>query len=55
MLISIAKETISKMLPNLKILEKELKKKSKKYRNIIKILIAFTIPKFKSVLKGESG
>ena len=35
--ISIAKETISKMLPNLKILEKELKKKSKKYRNIIKI------------------
>ena len=35
--ISIAKETIHKMLPSLKILEKELKKKSKDFKNIIKI------------------
>ena len=35
--ISIAQETISKLLPNLKILEKELSKKSKKFKNIIKI------------------
>jgi fumarate hydratase, class II len=35
--ISVAKETINKLLPNLKILEKELKKKSKKFNKIIKI------------------
>ena len=35
--ISIAKETLSKLLPNLNILEKELSKKSKKFQNIIKI------------------
>ncbi len=35
--ISIAKETISKMLPSLKILEKELKKKSNEFKNIVKI------------------
>lgn len=35
--ISIANETISKMLPNLKILEKELKRKSNKFKNIVKI------------------
>ena len=35
--ISVAQETISKLLPNLKILEKELAKKSKEFRNIIKI------------------
>ena len=35
--ISIAQETITKLLPNLKILEKELKKKSKEFKNIIKI------------------
>ena len=35
--ISIAKETISKMLPNLKILKKELKKKSIQFKNIVKI------------------
>ena len=35
--ISIAKETISKMLPSLKILEKELKKKSNQFKNIVKI------------------
>jgi fumarate hydratase, class II len=35
--ISVAQETISKLLPNLKILEKELAKKSKKFKNIIKI------------------
>ena len=35
--ISVAKETISKLLPNLKILEKELKKKSKEFKSIIKI------------------
>jgi fumarate hydratase class II len=35
--ISVAKETISKLLPNLKILEKELAKKSKEFKNIIKI------------------
>ena len=35
--ISIAKETISKMLPNLKILEIELKRKSNKFKNIVKI------------------
>ncbi len=35
--ISIAKETMSKMLPNLKILEKELKKKSNEFKDIIKI------------------
>ncbi len=35
--ISIAKETISKMLPSLKILEKELKQKSNQFKNIVKI------------------
>ncbi len=35
--ISIAKETLSKLLPNLKILEKELKKKSSQFRNIVKV------------------
>tara|TARA_B100001121_G_scaffold194714_1_gene170127 strand:+ start:12 stop:1400 length:1389 start_codon:yes stop_codon:yes gene_type:complete len=35
--ISIAQETINKMLPNLKILEKELKRKSKEFKNIVKI------------------
>ena len=35
--ISITKETISKMLPNLKILEKELKRKSNEFKNIIKV------------------
>ena len=35
--ISIAQETIFKLLPNLKLLEKELVKKSKEFRNIIKI------------------
>jgi len=35
--ISVAQETISKLLPNLKILEKELAKKSKGFMNIIKI------------------
>jgi len=35
--ISVAQETISKLLPNLNILEKELAKKSKKFKNIIKI------------------
>merc|ERR1712078_980960 len=34
--ISIAKETISKMLPSLKLLNKELKKKSIKFKNIVK-------------------
>jgi fumarate hydratase class II len=35
--ISVAQEAISKLLPNLKILEKELAKKSKEFINIIKI------------------
>jgi len=35
--ISIAQETIHKLLPNLKILEKELKKKTKEFKKIIKI------------------
>ena len=35
--ISIAKEAISKMLPNLKILEKELKRKSHEFKSIVKI------------------
>ena len=35
--ISVAKETISKLLPNLKILEKELKRKSNEFSSIIKI------------------
>ena len=35
--ISVAQETISKLLPNLKVLEKELAKKSKKFKDIIKI------------------
>ena len=35
--ISVAQETISKLLPNLKILEKELGKKSKEFKDIIKI------------------
>jgi fumarate hydratase, class II len=35
--ISVAQETIAKLLPNLKILEKELAKKSKEFKNIIKI------------------
>ena len=35
--ISIAKETINKLLPSLKILEKELKNKTKEFKNIIKV------------------
>jgi fumarate hydratase class II len=35
--ISVAQETISKLLPSLKILEKELAKKSKEFKSIIKI------------------
>ena len=35
--ISIAKETIKKLLPNLRILEKELKRKSSEFKNIVKI------------------
>ena len=35
--ISIASETMSKMLPNLKILEKELKRKSNQFKDIVKI------------------
>ena len=35
--ISVAKETITKLLPNLKTLEKELAKKSKEFKSIIKI------------------
>ena len=35
--ISVAKETLSKMLPNLKILEKELNRKSKEFKYIVKI------------------
>ena len=35
--ISIARETISKMLPHLKVLEEELKRKSKEFKNIVKI------------------
>ena len=35
--ISVTKETLSKLLPNLKILEKELNKKSKEFKNIVKI------------------
>ena len=35
--ISVAEETIKKLLPNLKILEKELKKKVKEFKNIVKI------------------
>jgi fumarate hydratase, class II len=35
--ISVAQETIKKLLPSLKILEKELKKKSNEFKNIIKI------------------
>ena len=35
--ISVAQETISKLLPNLKILEKELKRKSTEFKNIVKI------------------
>jgi fumarate hydratase class II len=35
--ISVAQETISKLLPSLKILEKELAKKSKEFKDIIKI------------------
>ena len=35
--ISVAQETIYKLLPNLKILEKEISKKSKKFKDIIKI------------------
>ena len=35
--ISVAKEAISKLLPNLKILEKELKRKSVEFKNIVKI------------------
>ena len=35
--ISVAQETISKLLPNLKILEKELVKKSREFQSIIKI------------------
>ena len=35
--ISIAEETMNKMLPSLKILEKELKRKSNEFKNIVKI------------------
>ena len=35
--ISVAQETINKLLPNLKILEKELNKKTKEFKDIIKI------------------
>jgi fumarate hydratase class II len=35
--ISVARETINKLLPGLKILEKELKKKTLKFKNIVKI------------------
>ena len=35
--ISVAEETIKKLLPSLKILEKELKKKVKEFKNIVKI------------------
>ena len=35
--ISVAKESISKLIPNLKILEKELKKKSIEFKKIVKI------------------
>ena len=35
--ISVAQETIKKLLPNLKILEKELNKKTQEFKNIIKI------------------
>ena len=35
--ISVAKETVDKMLPSLKTLEKELKRKSNQFKNIIKI------------------
>ena len=35
--ISVATETIKKLIPNLKVLEKELRKKSKEFRNIIKV------------------
>ena len=35
--ISIAKETINKLIPSLKILEKELKNKTKEFKNIIKV------------------
>ena len=35
--ISVAQETIKKLLPSLKILDKELKKKSKEFKDIIKI------------------
>ena len=35
--ISIAKETLSKLLPNLKLLEKELNRKSREFKNIVKI------------------
>jgi fumarate hydratase class II len=35
--ISVAKETIKKLLPSLKILERELNKRSKEFKNIIKI------------------
>ena len=35
--ISVAQETVSKLLPSLKILEKELAKKSKEFKSIIKI------------------
>ena len=35
--ISVATETLAKMLPSLKILEKELKNKSKEFKNIVKI------------------
>ena len=34
---SVAQETINKLLPNLKILEKELNKKAKEFKNIIKV------------------
>ena len=35
--ISVVKETLSKLLPSLKILEKELNRKSKEFKNIVKI------------------
>ena len=35
--ISVAEETIKKLLPSLKILEKELKRKSAEFKNIVKL------------------
>ena len=35
--ISVAEETVKKLIPSLSLLEKELKKKTKEFRNIVKI------------------